>query len=200
LAYQEVRQYITGRILELGPAEGIMTLEMVESGLTPDLVEGSATLATELSRRYPNLDVSHQLFEDFEPKTRYDTIIMGHVLEHVIDPIQILRRYKNFLTPHSIHRQAAVEMGMLSDVTSLNEADIRHGHRRVYTPEAFQSTFQSSGFEILKFGGYWLKPLSNAQIQETWTEEMVRAFCAMGRKYPEISGEMYIVASVESGE
>ena len=185
-----------------------MTLEMVESGLEPDLVEGSATLAKELSRRFPNLDVSHQLFEDFVPNRKYDTIIMGHVLEHVLDPIHILQKYKNFLTPqgiiwasvpnaNSIHRQAAVEMGMLSEVTALNEADIRHGHRRVYTPEIFQSTFQSAGFEVIKFGGYWLKPLSNAQIQETWSEEMVNAFCVMGRKYPEISGEMYIVASVE---
>lgn len=208
LAYREVRQYIQGQILELGPAEGIMTSEMVESGLEPDLVEGSATLTRDLSRRFPRLDIRNQLFEDFSPDKKYDTIIMGHVLEHVVNPIQILQRYKNFLAPHgriwasvpnahSIHRQAAVEMGILSELTALNEADIRHGHRRVFTPEIFQNTFRAAGFEIVKFGGYWLKPLSNAQIQATWTEEMVEAFCAIGRKYPEISGEMYIVASVD---
>jgi 2-polyprenyl-3-methyl-5-hydroxy-6-metoxy-1,4-benzoquinol methylase len=203
-----VKHHIGGRILELGPAEGIMTLEMVAEGLSPDLVEGPLTLTEELSKKFPSLNVSNQLFEDFIPEGLYDTIIMGHVLEHVIEPIEILKKYKSYLSSNgriwasvpnanSIHRQAAVQMGILSNVTSLNEADIRHGHRRVYTPENFQETFRLAGFKILTFGGYWLKPLSNAQIQETWTEDMVKAFCSLGRKYPEISGEMYVVASAE---
>ena len=207
LAYQEVKHHIKGRILELGPAEGIMTLEMVAEGLRPDLVEGSATLTSDLMEKFPTLNVTNQLFEDFLPQGLYDTIIMGHVLEHVINPVEILLKYKSFLSPegrvwasvpnaNSIHRQAAVQMGILPSVTSLNEADIRHGHRRVFTPENFQQTFQLAGFKILTFGGYWLKPLSNAQIQENWTEDMVKAFCSLGRKYPDISGEMYIVGSV----
>ena len=86
-------------------------------------------------------------------------------------------------------------MGFLSNVTALNEADERHGHKRVFTPEEFKHTFALAGLQVVRFGGYWLKPLSNAQIQETWTPEMIEAFCSLGRQYPEISGEMYIVAS-----
>ena len=207
LAYHEVRQHIKGRILELGPAEGIMTFEMVADGLQPDLVEGSRTLVDKLSRDFPTLSVTNELFEDYSPDVQYDTIVMGHILEHVLDPVEILKKYKGFLSPggkiwasvpnaNSLHRQAAVQMGILPTVSALNEADIKHGHRRVFTPEEFQNTFITAGFQILAFGGYWLKPLSNFQIEQTWTSQMVEAFCALGRKYPEIAGEMYVVASI----
>jgi 2-polyprenyl-3-methyl-5-hydroxy-6-metoxy-1,4-benzoquinol methylase len=207
LAYQELRVYMKGKILELGPAEGVMTQEIVKDGYEPDLVEGSESLVIELKRKFPKLDIQHCLFEDFIPKVTYDMIIMGHVLEHVIDPVNILNKYKKHLTDqgfiwasvpnaNSIHRQAAVHMGILPETTALNEADIRHGHRRVFTPEAFRKIFELAGMEILNFGGYWLKPLSNAQIESSWTPEMVEAFCKIGREYPNIAGEIYIVAKV----
>jgi 2-polyprenyl-3-methyl-5-hydroxy-6-metoxy-1,4-benzoquinol methylase len=185
-----------------------MTSEMVSNGLTPELVEGSRSLAEGLAESFPDLRVYNELFEDFFSSNQYDTIVMGHVLEHVVDPVGILQKYKTFLAPNgkiwasvpnanSIHRQAAVQMGILKEVTTLNEADIRHGHRRVFTPEEFQKIFSKAGLQVTHFGGYWLKPLSNAQIEQFWTVEMIEAFCALGRKYPEISGEMYIVATNE---
>lgn len=205
LAYQEVKDYIRGNILELGPAEGVMTQEIIRDGHEPDLVEGSESLVVELMKKFPKLEIHNCLFEDYVPKVSYDTIIMGHVLEHVIDPVDILNKYKKYLNfqgliwasvpnANSIHRQAAVHMGILPKTTSLNEADLRHGHRRVFTPETFRETFERAGMEILNFGGYWLKPLSNAQIDGSWTPEMVEAFCRIGRDYPHIAGEMYIVA------
>jgi 2-polyprenyl-3-methyl-5-hydroxy-6-metoxy-1,4-benzoquinol methylase len=205
LAYLEAKKFVTGKVLELGPAEGVMTSEMIADGIEPELVEGSKTLAEKLSAKFPKLTIHTSLFENYESHSFFDTIIMGHVLEHVEDPIAILLKYKSFLTnngviwasvpnANSIHRQAAVQMGLLNNVKDLNEADVRHGHRRVFTPEEFRQVFKAAGYEILEFSGYWLKPLSNVQIEANWTPEMVVAFCKLGRNYPEIAGEMYIVA------
>ena len=58
--------------------------------------------------------------------------------------------------------------------------------------------FNSSGFEIEKTGGYFLKPISNSQIEETWTEEMVDAFLELGRDIPEVSGEIWVLARKNS--
>jgi hypothetical protein len=41
-----------------------------------------------------------------------------------------------------------------------------------------------------------IKPISNAQIEETWTSEMLDAYMILGERYPEIAGEIYIVASL----
>ena len=45
---------------------------------------------------------------------------------------------------------------------ALNEADHRHGHRRVYNPETFRRDFLQAGLSVEIFGGYWLKPANPA--------------------------------------
>jgi len=195
-----------GSILELGPAEGVMTECLY--GLSHDLsaVEGSALFCESLRQRFPRLKVMHALFEEFEPEKRYDNIILGHVLEHVRDPVRTLSEAKEWLAPggrvlaavpnaHSLHRQAAVIMGLLKHEKELNDNDLYHGHRRVYDPESFRADFITAGLKIEHFGGYWIKPLSTRQIEETWTQEMVDAFMLLGESYPDIAAEIYIIAS-----
>jgi 2-polyprenyl-3-methyl-5-hydroxy-6-metoxy-1,4-benzoquinol methylase len=193
-------------ILELGPAEGLMTSLLVRTGHEITLVEGSETFCDILKRRFPSVTVVHSLFETFRPNGRFDTIILGHVLEHVIDPVGLLKQVKSWLSPsgrifcavpnaNSVHRQAAVIMELLATPHSLNASDIEHGHRRVFYPEQLKSAFVEAGLIIELFGGYWLKPLSNRQIEGQWTQEMIEAFMELGERYPEIAGEIYIVAS-----
>ena len=55
--------------------------------------------------------------------------------------------------------------------------------------------FISAGLKVGIFGGYWLKPVSNEQIMSSFTEDMVHAFMKLGERYPDIAGEIYIVAS-----
>ena len=109
-----------------------------------------------------------------------------HVLEHVQDPVDILRRAGRWLAPGgkilaavpnalSLHRQAAVLMGLLPKVDALNEMDLRHGHRRVFDPDRFRDIFRQAGLGIEIFGGYWLKPLANSQLENQWTPPMIDA-------------------------
>ncbi len=87
-------------------------------------------------------------------------------------------------------------MGMLERVDSLNASDIKNGHRRVYNFSGLKRDFESAGLRIIQSGGYWLKTLSNAQINEFYTVEMINAFLKLGEEYPEIAGEIYVVAGV----
>ncbi|MFO1305812.1 MAG: class I SAM-dependent methyltransferase [Burkholderiales bacterium] len=197
-------------ILEMGPAEGVMTRLLVGTGTKLTVVEGSRAFCDAIAARHPGVDVVHSLFEDFAPATRFDNIVLGHVLEHVVDPQDIVRRAAGWLAPggrilaavpnaRSLHRQAAVIMGLLPNETSLNEADIHHGHRRVFDPESFRQCFTAAGLAVEIFGGYWLKPLSNAQIEATWTPAMLEAFMQLGERYPDIAGEIYVVAGPRAG-
>jgi 2-polyprenyl-3-methyl-5-hydroxy-6-metoxy-1,4-benzoquinol methylase len=194
-----------GSILELGPAEGFMTNHLAELGLPLTIVEGAGPFCEDLKRRFPQANVVHALFEEFTPEQKFNNIILGHVLEHVENPVDILSRCREWLTENgrilaavpnarSLHRQAAVILGMLEFEEQLNESDLHHGHRRVYTPETFRRDFLASGLKIEFFGGYWLKPLSNGQIEKDWSPALLNAFMALGERYPDISGEIYIVA------
>jgi 2-polyprenyl-3-methyl-5-hydroxy-6-metoxy-1,4-benzoquinol methylase len=199
----------SGDILELGPAEGLLTEELQKYAKTLTLVEGSSVFCNQLRKKFPQAIVINQLFEEVNLHQKYDYIILGHVLEHVDDPIDILRKFKKFLKPnglllaavpnsHSIHRQAAVLMGLLSKESAMSEKDIHHGHKRVYNSRLFREHFLQAGYNIEVFGGYWLKPLSDAQLEEYWTEDMMNAFFKLGELYPDIAAEIYIVASAGS--
>lgn len=201
-------RYMVGdTILEMGPAEGVMTELLASTGKKLTLVEGSNLFCEDLRRRFPQANVVHALFEEFESNERFDNIILGHVLEHVEDAVDILSRAKQWLRPvtgrlfaavpnaRSLHRQAAVIMGLLKTEDQLNEMDFHHGHRRVFNPETFRNSFSQAGLEIEIFGGYWIKPVSNAQIEKSWTPQMIDAFMVLGERYPDIAGEIYVVAS-----
>ena len=195
-----------GNILELGPAEGLMTAMLLTTGAPITIVEGSKAFCDQIKAAHPQVDTVHGLFEDFAPKGRFDNIVLGHVLEHVVDPVALLRQVTGWLNPggtifaavpnaRSLHRQAAVIMGMLPSEDALNQSDVEHGHRRVFTPETFRNAFYQAGLTVEVFGGYWLKPLANSQIEANWTDAMVEAFMQLGERYPDVAGEIYVLAS-----
>lgn len=200
-------RYTHGRsCLELGPAEGLLSETLARrypGDLT--LVDGSEQFCAILRDRLPAAHIVCSLFENYEPARTFDLIVMGHVLEHVADPVSLLRRARGWLAPggrifaavpnaRSIHRQAAVVMGLLDSIHQLNEADIHHGHRRVYTPETLRTDVLASDLQIVALGGYWLKPLANAQIEAQWTAEQLHGFMVLGEFHPDIAAEIYVVA------
>jgi len=197
-----------GPMLELGPAEGVMTEMLSKINKDITVVEGSKIFCEDLKKRFPKINVVNSLFEDYSSERKFDSIILGHVLEHVIDSVDILKRCASWLSKdgkifaavpnaRSLHRQAAVIMSLMESEYELNEMDRHHGHRRIYSPETFRNDFIKSGFEIEIFGGYWIKPLSNKQLEATWTDEMIEAFMKLGERYPDIAAEIYIVAKLK---
>jgi hypothetical protein len=107
-------------------------------------------------RRFPESHRSTFLVRVVRAQATFDNIVLGHVLEHVADPCALLKAVRGWLSPdgavyaagakrHSVHRQAAVIMGLLPDEHALNATDIHHGHRRVYDPESFRGDFRAAG-------------------------------------------------------
>lgn len=205
-SFEVFRRFLRpGRILEMGPAEGFMTDALAGLGQPLTVVEGAQRFCQEIAARHPGAEVVNALFEEFAPSDAFDNIVLGHVLEHVADPVDILRRCRGWLAPggrilaavpnaRSLHRQAGVLMGMLPVENAMNDLDRHHGHRRVYDPEGFRADFRAAGLQIEVFGGYWLKPVSNGQIEANWTPELLDAYMALGERYPDIASEIYVVA------
>jgi 2-polyprenyl-3-methyl-5-hydroxy-6-metoxy-1,4-benzoquinol methylase len=194
-----------GSLLEIGPAHGVMTPHLCRAAASVRLLEGSARFAEILRARFPRLQVTHALIERFAPGQVFDHVVMGHVLEHVLDPQDVVRRATTWLRPgglilasvpnaRSLHRQAAVAMGMLANESSPSDSDVLQGHRRVFRPEEFRALFTDCGLSIEAFGGYWLKPVSDRQIMACWDGPMVDAFMALGERYPDIAAETYVIA------
>jgi len=201
------KRHLAGnKILEVGPADGYMTRALVaDFDLT--LVDPSETLCQKLRQRFPQAKVITTLVEDFVPSERFDNILLCHLLDHVRDPEQVVSLARSWLSPggkiiaiapnsESLHRQAAVQMGLLPAANAFSERDQAQGKRRIFNREEFRRLFLSAGLEIECFGGYWLKPISNRQMEQ-WTPDVIDAFFVLGERYPEIAAEMYLVARVK---
>jgi 2-polyprenyl-3-methyl-5-hydroxy-6-metoxy-1,4-benzoquinol methylase len=201
------RHWRPGSCLELGPAEGLATAQLAERFTDLTCVDGAESFCASLVSRFPHIKVQCALFEDYVPGRKFDNVVLGHVLEHVEDPVTILSQVKSWLAPagrvfaavpnsRSLHRQMAVVMGLLLRESELNDTDKLHGHRRVYNPEEFREDFQTAGLRVEVCGGYWLKVLSNRQIEESWTPEMIEASMIVGERYPDVAAETYVIATL----
>ena len=173
------------------------------------LLDGSATHLEETTLMLEALHAArivsvHSLFEDFQPEKKYDAIFMNHVLEHLDDPVEMLRRVSGWLgetgrlfcavpNSESINRYVGWKMGMIEHPSAFNEQDIVLGHKRVYNPDQFTRHVTLAGFDVVHFGGLMVKPLTNRQLTN-YPKELVEAFFAISPYFPEICSEIYIVA------
>lgn len=202
--YKSIKKHFQGKLgLELGSAEGEMTKYLINDFEHLTSVDGSKELL-EMIPSYQNHTKIHSFFEDYQPSQKFDTIILEHVLEHVDNPIEIMELAKEWLTEDgvmilgvpnalSIHRLAAVKMGLLKTPYELNERDHQVGHQRVYSMDTFSDDINKAGLTIIEKGGVFFKPLSNGQIEQNWNEMMIEGFYEMGKEFPDHAAEIYVV-------
>lgn len=205
MGYRSIEPFIKkGAILEVGPADGEMTKLIYKKNKNLTVVDGAQKYVDEIKKILPNINTHVSLVEDFSTNEKYKTIILAHVLEHVVSPLKVLVKLKKLLdkkgtiiiivpNANSLHRMAGVKMGLLNKTTELNEADISVNHRRVYTISKLEKDIRSSELKIKKIGGIFLKPISNKQIEEQWDDELIEGFYQLGKDYPEISSELFVV-------
>ena len=163
------------KMIDLGYGDGVVSPALAKfTELT--VVEGSEDLC-DIARKFlpPSVNVVNEFFEDYSPNTLADFVVASHVLEHVDEPIQLLRRIRSWIKPdgaliaivpnkESIHRRIARDMGMITKLDELSNRDLLVGHQRVYGLNELIDHFTEAGFIVEEFRGFFLKPLSNGQM------------------------------------
>ena len=202
--YRSMKPFFRGEsCLELGCADGAMTRLLLRDFKAVTAVDGSQTYVNEVRKRIrsPKLTVERALFERYRPARTFDTIVMAHVLEHVADPVALLRRSKSWLSKggciivdvpnaHSIHRRVGVKMGLLEAPHSLNNLDKRLGHRRVYYADTLLTHAKRAGLKSIAHTGVFFKPIAQSQIQESWNHKMMDGFFELGKDFPDLAAEI----------
>ena len=199
-----------GRALELGCYEGAFTerLAAVYDDLT--VVEGaSELLATARSRVGPRVSFVLDRFEHFEPAGRFDAIFLLHTLEHVDEPVALLRRVGSWLSPagrlflavpngHAASRQIAVAIGRIPHPTAVTEGEALHGHRRTYCAETLARDVTAAGLTTTEAGGIFFKALANFQFdtlleRQIIGDEYLEGCFALGKRYPDLCASIYAI-------
>lgn len=200
-----------GVALDLGCADGILTRALAEHHDRVVAVDASSIRAQRTRQATQGLavDVRESLFEQFEPYDgeRFDAIILSCILEHLDDPVLLLKRCRSWLTksgvvaavvPHkySIHRRIGVQMGLLADLDALGESDDALDHKRIYSLELLKSDFERASLSVDHTGGILFKPLPNSMMAEL-APALVDAFESVGNDLPHQAAEIYAVGRLK---
>jgi 2-polyprenyl-3-methyl-5-hydroxy-6-metoxy-1,4-benzoquinol methylase len=193
-----------GHVLELGFMDGQWTDRFLAKGCRITVVEGAARNLEHGRAKYkdrPEVELIHSMFEVFEPKQRYECILMGGMLKHLEDPVALLRRSRAWLEPgglliattpnaRSLHRRVGVHMGLLEDLHDLSPTDRRVGNLRHYDLDSFRSLLFQGGYRIEHMGTSLIKPVSSDRMHE-WPDALLDALDKIADEIPDYGWYIY---------
>ena len=170
------------RILDLGWGSGIVAKALHAAGRDVMCVEGSKAACKEA--RDAGIPVIHSLFENFKAADDFDCVVASFVLEHVADPVALLKRCREWAprlivvvgNANSYHRRLAVAMGLQPRTDTLSARDHAVGHYCVYDRHTIAEQLAEAGWRWMHHRGIMLKPLPNAMMTH-FDERLIRAMC-----------------------
>lgn len=200
-----------GKLLELGSFKGDFTTRLTTKFSDITCIEASNE-AIEVAKKKLNSDISiiNATFEEANLKEKFDTIVMTHVLEHIDDPVKVLKRVNDewlsesgkFLlvcpNANAPSRQIAVKMGLISHNSAVTPAEKEHGHRCTYTLDSLERDAKAAGLNVVFRTGIFFKPLANFQwdrILETdiISEDYLEGCYQLGHHYPDLCASIFLV-------
>ncbi len=180
LAYYQAKSCIEfsrgKKALDIPCGDGFVTKFFVDHFEKVVGVDASSTHLIEAKKRLPFIEFHEALIEELTLSEKFDSIFMLNILEHVIDPVNVLKKVASFLeedgilivhvpNAEAINRQISVKMGTLTSLGELSPWDLDvAGHRRYYTLDSLKQHIQEAGLKMSKTGGIFYKMLSTAQF------------------------------------
>lgn len=200
-----------GSLLELGSFKGDLTRRLLPFFKDVTCVDAS-NLAIEQARRDLGDGVVfvHARFETASLPKRYDNIVVTHVLEHVDDPIRVLRRVNDewlaergrlFLVcpnANAPSRQIAVNMGLITHQAAVTDDEAKHGHRRTYSLDTLEGDAAEAGLTVVHRSGIFFKALSNFQFDRLLATDIISpgyldGCYALGQRYPDLCASIFLM-------
>lgn len=205
-----------GPVLELGSYQGDFSARLIECCDDLTCVEASATaLAIAEKRLGTNVKLIHGTFDTIQLSRQYDNIVLSHVLEHLDDPVGLLRRINSeWLTEtgrlflvcpnaNAASRQIAVMMGLISHNAAITPAEEQHGHRITYSLDTLERDAIAGGLQVIHRSGIFFKALANFQWDLLLQTDIISSgylegCYQLGMKYPDLCASILLVC--ESGK
>jgi 2-polyprenyl-3-methyl-5-hydroxy-6-metoxy-1,4-benzoquinol methylase len=164
-------------LLDLACGDGLLTSEFCKTFSRVVGVDASAAHIEKARIHCPQADFHVSLIEDLKLDEKFDTVVMLGVLEHVIDPVQVLRVAAQHLKPDgcliaqvpnalAINRRLGRLMGVTQSEYELSKWDLEVlGHRRYYDMRTLVADFEKAGLKVVATGGIFFKIFSTPQME-----------------------------------
>ena len=200
-----------GSLLELGSFKGDFTQRFLSHFDDVTCVEASGEAIEEARRKLGDrVKFVHSLFETAALPKRYDNIVLTHVLEHIDDPVQVLKRINDewlaeggrlFLVcpnANAPSRQIAVKMGLITHNAAVTPAEAAHGHRRTYSLDTLERDAVAAGLTVAHRSGIFFKALANFQWDrllqtDIVSREYLEGCYQLGQQYPDLCASIFLL-------
>jgi len=198
-----------GRALEMGCYKGDMTELIAERYDDLTVIEASAELVASAHVRLGDrARFVHATFETAELSNRFDAIFLVHTLEHLDDPVAVLRRVREWLADagrlfvvvrnaNAASRQIAVHMGLIQHNDAVTDDERVHGHRKTYRLDTLEREVLDAGLSVVQRGGVFFKPLANFQFDKLMGGDVIsdgylEGCYRLGMRYPDLCASIWV--------
>ena len=200
-----------GNLLELGSFKGDFTDRLLPWCDDITCVEASDVAIGQARSRFGDkVGFVNGLFESVALPKRYDNIVLTHVLEHLDDPVLVLKRINDewladggrlFLVcpnANAPSRQIAVKMGLISHNSAITPAEVAHGHRCTYTLDTLERDALAGGLTVVHRSGIFFKALANFQWDrllqtDIISPEYLDGCYKLGQQYPDLCSSVFLM-------
>ena len=200
-----------GNLLELGSFKGDFTRRLVPHFSDITCVEASGEAVTAAKAALGDaVTIVQSTFETVALDRRFDNIVLTHVLEHLDDPIGVLKRVNDewlsdtgrfFLVcpnGNAASRQIAVRMGIISHHAAVTPAEQEHGHRITYTLDTLESHAKAAGLNVVHRSGIFFKALANFQWDRLLATDIISpayldGCYQLGQVYPDLCSSIFLM-------
>lgn len=200
-----------GSLLELGSFKGDFTRRFLPYFDDVTCVEASEVAIAEAKQKLGDkVKFVNSLFEKATLPKRYDNIVLTHVLEHLDDPVLVLKRINEewladngrfFLVcpnANAPSRQIAVKMGLITHNSAVTPAEDEHGHRRTYTLDTLERDAVAAGLKVVHRSGIFFKALANFQWDrllqtDIISKEYLEGCYKLGQHYPDLCSSIFLM-------
>lgn len=200
-----------GNLLELGSFKGEFTQRFFDHFNDVTCVEASGEALAEAEKKLRGkAKLIHACFEDVNLPTHYENIVMTHVLEHLDDPVRVLKRINDewlsengrfFLVcpnANAPSRQIAVKMGLISHNSAVTPAEAEHGHRITYTLDTLERDVRAAGLNVVHRSGIFFKALANFQWDRLLATDIIsdaylEGCYELGQQYPDLCSSIFLL-------
>ncbi len=203
-----------GKALEMGCYTGDVTEMIADRYADLTVIEASTELVAAAGARLGSrARFITGTFETAAVADAFNAIFLIHTLEHLDDPVLVLRRAGQWLAPggrlcvvvpnaHAPSRQIAVHMGLISHNSAVTESERIHGHRKTYSLDTLEREVADAGLAVVRTGGVFFKPLANYQFDKLMGGDVIsdaylEGCYRLGMRYPDLCASIYVVC--ESG-
>lgn len=209
---ERCKAFIVGpSVLDVGYVDDLWAKHILKEKYNLCIIEKNkkhARLARNKYKYKKNVKVICQDIEKIKIKQKFDTIILGDMIQYLKKPKSFLKQIKKNLNnkgslivtvpnAKSLHRRIGYYLSKDLDQLKLSSSDKKTGNVRYFDKYILNKLLVVSGWEPLAIHGCFLKPLSSKQMRK-WSQKLLQAFFLLGDELQDYAWFLYAICKKRS--